>query len=456
MANTFDKLKQRISSTADSARDLAKEAYDESIKIYERANKSRIVIGVTGLSRAGKSAFITSFISQLKHIDSARLAGFGAAVSGRITRVEIVNSGDFEPFDYVDARNMLSSESPTWPPSTTNISSCELVIYYLHSKGKPARKLNVQIIDYPGEYLYDLTMLNQNYKQWSESWFLMQRSTGRKIIAQNFIDTQQRDAPEAEQYRAFVAALAGLRDAGYSQISPGQLLLQSESFGDREKLFLPYKGNDIERLERYERTYERYKNIELKNFVSNVFLKQDRQIVLVDLLSALNRGEEHFLDQKEALELIVNNTKFGKQSSIINAFNPKVSKVVFACTKSDNALSGEHDNLRDLLLAVVKPIYEAAAITGVSPICEAIASIRSSVEQEYNGQKLLVAKVLESGERYGFANPTILSRVPGPEEWSEYQAWNLHRLRPPSVNKEHALPHIRIDSILNHLLEDLL
>jgi len=452
----LDRLKKSLIDATESAKELAKDAVDESVKLYERAHKSRVVIGVTGLSRAGKSAFITSLISQLKHVESAKLAGFGAAVTGRITRVEIVGSGAFKRYDYEEARSRLSDTAPRWPEATTEISSCELAIYYQYSKRKPARKLNVEIIDYPGEYLYDLTMLKQDYKQWSDSWYLMQLSSGRAGISKEFVTAQHENVDEMIQFDHFVKSLSGLLEAGYSQISPGQLLLKCDDFKSPDKLFMPYRGEDQERLRRYESAYERYKRVELKRFVEQVFLKQDRQIVLVDLLSALNRGEEHFLDQKQALELIVKNTKFGRQSSIVNAFNPKVSKVVFACTKADNALSSDHDNLRDMLLAVVKPIYESAAITGVSPICEAIASIRSSTECDHQGQKILAGIAQDSGEQFGFANPGILSSIPTPSQWDKYQEWRLRPLKPPRIQKDHALPHIRLDSILNHLLEDLL
>ncbi len=64
-----------------------------------------------------------------------------------------------------------------WPNSTVDISELRLVIDYQRHNGAD-RTLTLDIVDYPGEWLLDLPLLNKTYDQWSkEALALSARST---------------------------------------------------------------------------------------------------------------------------------------------------------------------------------------------------------------------------------------------------------------------------------------
>ena len=57
--------------------------------------------------------------------------------------------------------------------------------------------------------------------------------------------------------------------------------------------------------------YERYREQVVRSFYEDHFSRFDRQIVLVDLLGALNAGPDHFADTQESLALILKSFRYG-------------------------------------------------------------------------------------------------------------------------------------------------
>ena len=68
-------------------------------------------------------------------------------------------------FDYENHVRTLIEER-RWPNSTVDISELRLVIDYQRHNGAD-RTLTLDIVDYPGEWLLDLPLLNKSYEQWS-------------------------------------------------------------------------------------------------------------------------------------------------------------------------------------------------------------------------------------------------------------------------------------------------
>ena len=87
-------------------------------------------LGVTGLSRSGKTVFITAFIHNLLH--GGRLPLFNANAEGRIVRayLEPQQHDDLPRFAYEDHVAMLTREDRAWPQSTRRISELRLTIDY--------------------------------------------------------------------------------------------------------------------------------------------------------------------------------------------------------------------------------------------------------------------------------------------------------------------------------------
>jgi predicted YcjX-like family ATPase len=83
-------------------------------------------LGVTGLSRSGKTVFITSLVANL--LDRGRMAQLRAASSGAIQTAYLHPQPDdtIARFDYETHLDALTGPEPHWPTSTRTISELRL------------------------------------------------------------------------------------------------------------------------------------------------------------------------------------------------------------------------------------------------------------------------------------------------------------------------------------------
>ena len=115
-------------------------------------------LGVTGLSRSGKTIFITALIHALLH--GTRLPVFEALNAGRIARVRLSPQPDaaVPRFEYEKhLRDLIDLRR--WPESTRAISEIRVELDYQTRRGAE-RTLTLDIVDYPGEWLLDLLLLD--------------------------------------------------------------------------------------------------------------------------------------------------------------------------------------------------------------------------------------------------------------------------------------------------------
>src|SRR5947208_6205151 len=138
-------------------------------------------LGVTGLSRAGKTVFITALIHGLTR--GGRFPVFEAYASGRIARAHLAPQPDdaVPRFAYENHLRALIEER-RWPNSTVDISELRLVIDYQRQSGAD-RTLTLDIVDYPGEWLLDLPLLYKSYRQWSRDSLALSRDRRRAPLA---------------------------------------------------------------------------------------------------------------------------------------------------------------------------------------------------------------------------------------------------------------------------------
>ena len=138
-------------------------------------------LGVTGLSRAGKTVFITALIHGLTR--GGRFPVFEPYATGRIARARLEPQPDdaVPRFDYENHVRTLIEER-RWPSSTVDISELRLVIDYQRQNGAD-RTLTIDIVDYPGEWLLDLPLLNKSFEQWSAESLALSREGPRAKLA---------------------------------------------------------------------------------------------------------------------------------------------------------------------------------------------------------------------------------------------------------------------------------
>src|SRR5467141_4364900 len=104
-------------------------------------------LGITGLSRAGKTVFITALVHGL--VRNGRFPVFEALSEGRIARARLAPQPDdaVPRFDYESHVRALVADR-VWPESTRQISELRLVIAY-QSRYGAMRKLVLDMVDYP-------------------------------------------------------------------------------------------------------------------------------------------------------------------------------------------------------------------------------------------------------------------------------------------------------------------
>src|SRR5438445_13437851 len=138
-------------------------------------------LGVTGLSRAGKTVFITALIHGLTR--GGRFPVFEPYATWRLARARLEPQPDdaVPRFDYENHIRTLIEER-RWPSSTTDISELRLVIDYQRQSGAD-RTLTIDIVDYPGEWLLDLPLLNKSFEQWSTESLALSREQPRARLA---------------------------------------------------------------------------------------------------------------------------------------------------------------------------------------------------------------------------------------------------------------------------------
>ncbi len=112
----------------------------------------------------------------------------------------------------------------------------------------------LDVVDYPGEWLLDLALLDQSYVAWSRATILGTRRTGRAAIAAPWLATMAELDPAApldevvaeRAANAFKAYLSALR-AGAEAVAttpPGRFLMPGDLAGSPMLTFAP-----LDRLE---------------------------------------------------------------------------------------------------------------------------------------------------------------------------------------------------------------
>ena len=154
MASPVSRLFDRARLTSQALRDYGHNLFEPTIRM-----------GVTGLSRAGKTVFITALVHGL--LRGGRFPVFEALAGGRIARARLSPQPDdtVPRFGYEAHLDSLLS-ARHWPDSTKAISELRLVIEFQSRNGK-MREITLDIVDYPGEWLLDLPLLGKSYEEWS-------------------------------------------------------------------------------------------------------------------------------------------------------------------------------------------------------------------------------------------------------------------------------------------------
>ncbi|HEX3136248.1 MAG TPA: YcjX family protein, partial [Casimicrobiaceae bacterium] len=335
-------------------------------------------LGVTGLSRAGKTVFITALVHGLSR--GGRFPVFEPLATGRIARARLEPQPDdaVPRFAYEDHLRTLI-EQRRWPNSTVDISELRLVIDYQRQNGAD-RTLTLDIVDYPGEWLLDLPLLTKNYEQWAAESLALSRQEPRARLAAEWhahLATLDAQAHENEQAtltaaRLFTAYLRVCRDERFamSLLPPGRFLMPGSLAGSPALTFapldVPVGGSAPEGSlwAMMRRRYEAYKDVVVRPFFRDHFSRLDRQIVLVDALAAFNAGPEALHDLEAALAGILDCFRVGRSTIFSTLFRPRIDRILFAATKADHLHHSSHDRLEAILRRMLDRTAMRAELAG--------------------------------------------------------------------------------------------
>ena len=261
-----------------------------------------IRLGVTGLSRAGKTVFITSLVANL--IARGRMPALRAAADGRIKTAWLQPQPDdtVPRFDYEAHLAAMTGVEPRWPEGTSGISELRLS-FRVQPSGllggvTGPKTIHLDIVDYPGEWLLDLGLLDKDYATWSRE--TLARIEGRReadvyrAALSSADPTAKLDEVVAKSLaEVFTSYLQAAREAGYSDCTPGRFLLPGDLRGSPVLTFAPLPEGDFGRGtmgREFSRRFEAYKREVVKPFFRDHFARIGRQVVLVDALGRDPRG----------------------------------------------------------------------------------------------------------------------------------------------------------------------
>ena len=437
-------------------------------------------IGVTGLSRAGKTVFITSLVANL--MDRGRMPALRAAASGAIRAAWLQPQPDdtIPRFDFERHLAALTGPDPHWPEGTRHVSELRLSLR-VQPRGllrglRGMQTLHLDIVDYPGEWLLDLRLMERDFATWSAEVLgrIADRPGGADYRAALLSTDREARFDEVEAQRltaAYTAHLEAARDAGFSDATPGRFLLPGELAGSPALTFAPLSPElRTSKLWReFQRRFDAYKTRVVRPFFRDHFARIDRQVVLVDVLGAIHSGPPAVEDMRRAMADILSAFRPGRIGWLSQLLGGRrVERILFAATKADHLNHVQHPRLAMILSAMLRDARDRADFAGARTDSMAIAALRTTTEEiiEQNGEELpAVRGTLMDGRQAAFypgelpADPAALL-VPaagGESRWldADYAIMDFAPA-PLTLKPGDGPPHIRMDRAAEFLIGDRL
>lgn len=478
------------------------------------SSKEDLLICVTGLSRAGKTAFITAFVDALRSAHHAP----GNFHSWDSVRLGLHDGADIEPpsgaigmaegFPHRDNRLALFGDPPAFPEATHSVRAATLVVRTRVPPGKFAKALGklskkqpeprirqtrITIVDYPGEWAIDLPMRGMSFADWSRETLALARSGSRRAISAQFL-TRLADAKAGAPYSQKAARAAHLafveylevcrRDLNLSYLQPGHFL-RPEKIGGRGDLldneafcFFPIDFDGATKspapvtfAERLSARFEDYKARQVGQFFES--LKgpgETRQVVLFDLLSAVASGQEGYEDARMALTRIAEAMR--PKAGFLGALFGPTLRVLYAATKADHLHASARGAMQDHIEAMVPSLKPQKGRAGDHrAMALASISVTRDVRDEESGKAGVAGSVWvkdkEDPERGRILSDQMLTfpappaRIPTDADWMNWERAGAIGRPLPDFRPEPArwtgrtdLPHFNLDAAIQFLVGD--
>ncbi|MBW0156910.1 YcjX family protein [Sedimentimonas flavescens] len=438
-----------------------------------------IRLGVTGLSRAGKTVFITSLVANL--LDRGRMPALVGASNIRAAFLQPQPDDTVPRFDYERYLSALTGPAPHWPEGTRAVSELRLSFRVaptgLLGGLRGLRTVHLDIVDYPGEWLLDLGLMEKSYAQWSEG--VLARIGARPgaaafeaaLAAADL--TARFDEPAAKALaEAFTAHLHAAREAGFSDCSPGRFLLPGEMAGSPVLTFAPIPPGEYPRGSlghEMARRYAAYKSQVVKPFFRDHFARIDRQVVLVDVLGAIHAGPAALEDLRQSMASILQAFRPGTAGFLASLLGGRrVERILFAATKADHLHHSQHARLTAITGALLREAKDRADFAGAKTQALSIAALRTTTEESiaHDGVELPAVRGRLADGRSVALYPGELPLDPaqllapardGARHWLGAD-YSIMAFAPAAVSLRpgEGPPHIRLDRAAEFLIGDKL
>ena len=338
------------------------------------------------------------------------------------------------------------------------------------------RVLHLDIVDYPGEWLLDLRLMERDFAQWSAE--VLSRIGGRPG-ADRFLGALGSENSAAPFTEPRAAALAQLytrhlhaaRAAGWADCTPGRFLIPGELEGSPALTFapLPPELQDGHLGREFRRRFDAYKSRVVRPFFRDHFARIDRQVVLVDVLGAIHQGPRAVEDMRRAMADILTAFRPGRAGWLAQILGlRRVERILFAATKADHLHHTQHAALTAIATAMLREARDRADFPGARTEAMAIAALRTTTEETIRqGDESLpaVRGRLLDGRQAAFY-PGDLPTDPGQllhparqgaERWldADYKVMNFAPA-PLTLRPGDGPPHIRLDRAAQFLIGDRL
>ncbi|HEY6995681.1 MAG TPA: YcjX family protein [Xanthobacteraceae bacterium] len=457
--------------------------------LSDLAGGATVWLAVTGLSRSGKTVFITSLIHNLLSSlhNPNRMPLLNVVGERRLiaANLEGAKAHRLPRFPYLD--NIEKMAIPDWPERTADISEIGIEVRFAPAgalgkllseiTGSPA-SVTIRIVDYPGEWLLDLPLLAQGYAEWSRTTLRSLRKGVRAEIARDFLGLLARHRPDdvaseeaaRKAHDLYCAFLLAARDRyGLSLLQPGRFLCPGTLADAPYLAFAPLDvAEGVDGFAEHTlgalmaERFETYKREAVTPFYRDHFQRYSRQIVLVDVLRALLAGRDAFEDTRLALDAILESFSYGHGGILSKLLlGPHIDRVLFAATKADHVPDIQRDHLAALLRNMAAfPALEVKSSSAQFDVM-ALASVISTTEdvQEIEGQRLqvVVGRPVGSGKQSKFFVGNVPIRPPRADAWGS-PFLNVPVFEPPPIDPSpvDGIAHINLDLALEFLLGDRL
>ncbi|NOG71132.1 YcjX family protein [Roseicella sp. DB1501] len=440
--------------------------------------QERIRLAVTGLTRAGKTVFLTSLLANLLAAGRGRrtLPALEELAGKRLRAVRPAPAGveGLPRFDVAAHLAALAADPPAWPARTEDLSTLELVLELDRQSMLGGllgtRTVTLELLDYPGEWLLDLPMLGDDYARWSAATLERLRRGRRAEAAAEFlafVDALPPGAPAEDSlarrgFALYRDTLRACRDRlGFRFLQPGRLLNPGPR-GETPLLWFfplpqPARGGLATLLAE---RHHAYVEAQRRDFFEPYFRRFERQAVLVDVLGALHAGRDAFEDTAEALAAIAAALRYGG-GWLDWLTGTGVDRVAFVATKADHVPARQRDALAALLGHLVAAPQGRATGAGVTTSVHALASIRCTEDDvaTLDGRPVAAVRglLLENGRSAKVYPGEIPLRPPDPGFW-DHGFFEMPEFQPPKLDPAggSGVPHLGLDTLLAALIGDVL